>query len=116
MNLKKNLVFLGMMGAGKSSIGNLVSKELNLKFIDIDTLIEDVSGIRYTGRFDGDALGEMTITETTIVDGIGVQTFTNRFGDYSHLTMDPNNFSFWHTAEYFSSNNQWRIARKDLLH
>ena len=41
------------------------------------------AGIRYTGRFDGDALGEMTITETTIVDGIGVQTFTNRFGDYS---------------------------------
>jgi len=66
------------------------------------------AGIRYTGRFDGDALGEMTIAETTIVDGVGVQTFTNRFGDYSHLTMDPNNFSFWHTAEYFSANNQWR--------
>ena len=25
-----------MMGSGKSSIGNLVSKKLNLKFIDID--------------------------------------------------------------------------------
>ena len=66
------------------------------------------AGIRYTGRFDGDALGEMTVAETTIVDGVGVQTNTNRFGDYSHLTMDPNNFSFWHTAEYFSANNQWR--------
>ena len=22
--------------------------------------------------------------------------------------MDPNNFTFWHTAEYFSANNQWR--------
>lgn len=66
------------------------------------------AGIRYTGRFDGDTLGEMTVTETTIVDGVGVQTNTNRFGDYSHLTMDPNNFTFWHTAEYFSANNQWR--------
>jgi len=66
------------------------------------------AGIRYTGRYDGDALGEMTIAETTIVDGVGVQTTTNRFGDYSHLTMDPNNFTFWHTAEYFSANNQWR--------
>ncbi|MBZ0328315.1 MAG: hypothetical protein K8F54_11960 [Altibacter sp.] len=65
-------------------------------------------GIRYTGRFDGDPLGQMTVAETTIVDGIGVQTFSNRFGDYSHLTMDPNNFTFWHTAEYFSANNQWR--------
>ncbi len=66
------------------------------------------AGIRYTGRFDGDPLGEMTIAETTIVDGVGVQTTTNRFGDYSHLTMDPDNFTFWHTAEYFSANNQWR--------
>ncbi len=65
-------------------------------------------GISYTGRFEGDALGEMTIAETIIVDGVGVQTTTNRFGDYSHLTMDPDNFTFWHTAEYFSSNNQWR--------
>jgi len=66
------------------------------------------AGIRYTGRFDGDPLGQMTIAETTIVDGVGVQTTTNRFGDYSHLTMDPDNFTFWHTAEFFSSNNQWR--------
>lgn len=65
-------------------------------------------GIRYTGRFDGDPLGQMTVAETTIVDGVGVQTTTNRFGDYSHLTMDPNNFTFWHTAEFFSANNQWR--------
>ncbi len=70
------------------------------------------AGIRYTGRFDGDALGTMTVAETTIVDGIGVQTFSNRFGDYSHLTMDPDNFTFWHTAEYFTANNNWssRVA------
>ena len=40
MNLKKNLVFLGMMGSGKSTIGYLVSKKLNLNFIDVDDLIE----------------------------------------------------------------------------
>lgn len=70
------------------------------------------AGIRYTGRFDGDALGEMTVAETTIVDGVGVQTFSNRFGDYSHLTMDPDNFTFWHTAEYFTADNNWssRVA------
>ncbi|MCB0465438.1 MAG: proprotein convertase P-domain-containing protein [Aequorivita sp.] len=65
-------------------------------------------GIKYTGRFNGDPLGQMTVAETEIIPGNGVQTFTNRFGDYSHLTMDPDNFTFWHTAEYFSSNNNWR--------
>ena len=39
MKSNKNLVFLGMMGSGKSSIGNLISKKLNLPFIDIDNLI-----------------------------------------------------------------------------
>jgi len=41
MILKKNLVFLGMMGSGKSSIGRLVSQKVNLKFVDIDNLIEE---------------------------------------------------------------------------
>ena len=39
MDSNKNLVFLGMMGSGKSSIGNLVSKKLDLPFIDVDSLI-----------------------------------------------------------------------------
>jgi len=40
MKLKENLVFLGMMGSGKSSIGLLVAKKLKLNFIDIDHEIE----------------------------------------------------------------------------
>lgn len=64
--------------------------------------------LRYTGRFNGDPLGQMTVAETTIIDGPGVRTNTNRYGDYSHMTMDPDNFTFWYTADYFSSNNNWR--------
>ena len=64
--------------------------------------------LRYTGRFDGDPLGLMTVTETTIINGPGVRTNSNRYGDYSHMTMDPNQFTFWFTSDYFSSNNQWR--------
>jgi shikimate kinase len=45
MSSKKSLVFLGMMGSGKSSIGYLVSKKLNLKFIDIDDLIKEGTGM-----------------------------------------------------------------------
>ena len=65
-------------------------------------------GIRYTGRFDGDPLGTMTVAEETIVNGVGVRTNTYRYGDYGHTTMDPDNFTFWHTADFFSSNNAWR--------
>ena len=38
--MKKNLVLLGMMGVGKSTLGKVVAKKLNLKFIDIDLNIE----------------------------------------------------------------------------
>ena len=40
MKSNENLVFLGMMGSGKSSIGFLVAKKLKLNFIDIDKEIE----------------------------------------------------------------------------
>ena len=41
MDSKENIVFLGMVGSGKSSIGYLVSKKLNLDFKDMDQIIED---------------------------------------------------------------------------
>ena len=40
MKSKKNLVFLGMMGSGKTSVGKIVSKKLGLEFIDVDQEIE----------------------------------------------------------------------------
>ena len=52
MNSNKNLVFLGMMGSGKSSIGNLVSKKLNLPFIDIDSLIVQNTGMSISEIFE----------------------------------------------------------------
>ena len=51
MNSKKNLVLLGMMGSGKSSIGFLISKKLNLKFFDIDILIENEVGMEISNIF-----------------------------------------------------------------
>ncbi len=51
MILKKNIVFLGMMGSGKSSIGYLISKKLNLVFVDVDNLIEEESGINISEIF-----------------------------------------------------------------
>ncbi len=52
MKSKENLVFLGMMGSGKSSIGSIVSKKLNIDFIDIDKEIEKKLGTSISKIFD----------------------------------------------------------------
>ena len=38
--MRKNLVLLGMMGVGKTTLGKIVAKKINLKFIDTDSNIE----------------------------------------------------------------------------
>ena len=52
MKSKENLVFLGMMGSGKSSIGLIVSKKLKLNFFDIDKVIENDQKMRISKIFE----------------------------------------------------------------
>jgi len=49
--LTKNLVLLGMMGVGKTTIGKILSKKSGLKLIDIDKLIEKKEQISISNIF-----------------------------------------------------------------
>ena len=51
MKTKGNIVFLGMMGSGKSSIGILFSKKLKLDFHDTDKHIENKLGSKISRIF-----------------------------------------------------------------
>ncbi len=51
MNIKKNLVLLGMMGAGKTIIGKYVARGLKINFFDIDKLIEKKNHIKIAEIF-----------------------------------------------------------------
>ncbi|HVF53092.1 MAG TPA: gliding motility-associated C-terminal domain-containing protein [Actinomycetota bacterium] len=67
--------------------------------------------IQFTGRLDGDALGEMTMNEAYMVQGGGSQTGSSRWGDYSSMSVDPSDgCTFWYTQEYYASTSAdgWR--------
>ncbi|MCA1829105.1 MAG: hypothetical protein LC689_19450, partial [Myxococcales bacterium] len=67
--------------------------------------------IHYTGRLVGDAAGQMTQGEGTIVNGAGSQSGTRgltRWGDYSMMSVDPgDDCTFWYTTEYLSTTGEF---------
>ena len=102
MNSIKNLVFLGMMGSGKSSIGNLVSKKLNIPFIDIDSLIVESTGMSVSEIFKTKGENYFRIIEERItlknlkkiknVVSLGGGGFVNT---KIRKEILANHFSFW---------------------
>ena len=102
MNSNKNLVFLGMMGSGKSSIGYLVSKKLNLVFADIDNLIEKENGLSISEIFKNkgesffrsleEKITLKALEEVNTIISLGGGGFINKKIRNEVLI---NHFSFW---------------------
>lgn len=59
--------------------------------------------LRYASRVDSDPAGQLQ-SETSLIEGTGVQTASNRWGDYSSMNVDPvDDLTFWFTGEYYST-------------
>ena len=102
MNSKENLVFLGMMGSGKSSIGLLLSKKLNIEFIDVDNEIEKKTGMKISKIFENNGekyfreIEEITtlkfLKKNNLVISLGGGAFLNN--KIKKEVLD-NHISFW---------------------
>ena len=102
MKSKENLVFLGMMGSGKSSIGSLVAKKLKLNFIDIDEEIEknlnttikkifEIKGEDYFRKIEEQTtLKKLKLSSSVI--SLGGGAFTN---NNIRKEIIKNHLSFW---------------------
>ena len=51
-NSSKNIVLIGMAGVGKTTVGRVLSKKIQRKFLDMDQEFEDQTKIRITDFFD----------------------------------------------------------------
>ena len=102
MKSSKNIVFLGMMGSGKTSIGFLISKKLNLKFFDIDNNIENNLGMKISKIFKDkgekffreyeEKITLNILKKNNIVIALGGGAFLNKNIRNEIL---KNHFSFW---------------------
>jgi shikimate kinase/shikimate kinase/3-dehydroquinate synthase len=102
MKSKENLIFLGMMGSGKSSIGSLVAKKLQLNFIDVDNEIEtelglsikkifETKGENYFRKFE-EKITLKKLKLKPVVISLGGGAFTNR---NIRKEIIKNHLSFW---------------------
>ena len=102
MKSKENLVFLGMMGSGKSSIGSLVAKKLKVEFIDVDKEIEKELGISISKMFETkgedyfrkyeEKITLKVLKTNSIVVSLGGGAFVNKVIRKEIL---KNHISFW---------------------
>ncbi len=102
MKSKKNLVLLGMMGSGKSSIGSIISKKLNIDFIDIDQEIEKklemkisdifkIKGEKFFREFE-EKITLNILKKKSVVISLGGGAFLNR---NIRTEVLKNHLSFW---------------------
>jgi len=79
-NRPGNLYLVGMMGAGKTTVGRLLARRLKLRFVDCDHEIEKRCGVKVPLIFDIEgesgfrAREAQTLAELTALEGIVLAT------------------------------------------
>ena len=68
MSLPKRVVLVGPMGAGKSTIGRMLAKELGYRFLDSDRIIEERCGANIPWIFDVEGEDGFRARETAMLD------------------------------------------------
>ena len=63
-----NIFLIGPMGAGKSTIGRMLSQELSLNFVDVDREIEERAGADIPWIFDVEGEDGFRDREEAVVD------------------------------------------------
>ena len=92
---RRSIVLVGMMGAGKSSVGRKLGGRLGLAFVDADTKIEEAAGMSIPDIFETRGEAEFRSGEARVIarllDG-GPQVLATGGGAFmnaGHPRADP---------------------------
>lgn len=63
-----NLILIGMMGSGKSTVGQLLADRLGMRFVDTDAVIEEMQGLSISRIFELYGESHFRALEATLVE------------------------------------------------
>lgn len=115
---KQSIVLVGMMGAGKTTVGRRLAAKLNLPFVDVDAEIEKAAGLKIEDIFTeyGEAqfrTGEQRVIERLLRDAPGV--LATGGGAFMNPTtrkaISANAVSVWLSADFETLFS--RVKRRD---
>lgn len=68
--MRKNIILIGFMGCGKTSVGGKLSRALHCRFLDTDQLLEEEFGCTVREFFAKEGEGEFRRRETGLITGL----------------------------------------------
>ncbi len=118
--MKKNLVLLGLMGVGKTTLGKIVSKKLKMEFVDTDKAIENKNlmliseifkkkGEKYF-RLEEEKIALNLLEKKNCILALGGGTFMNKtLRDY----ILKNSISIWLDVniKILNKRTKWNVKR-----
>jgi shikimate kinase len=103
----RSIVLVGMMGAGKSSIGRKLAQTLEIPFVDADTEIEAAAGMTIPEIFESSGEGYFRAGETRVISRLldgGPQVLATGGGAFmteeTRAAIRAKGISIWLKADY----------------
>ena len=72
-----NIVLTGFMGTGKSTVGRLLSRELGLRFMDLDELIEREAALEVKDIFEVHGEARFRELESSVIERLSSGAYGN---------------------------------------
>ena len=104
--LNKTIIFVGMMGSGKTAIGHIIARKLNRIFYDIDNIIEKNYGYSINEIFEN--AGEKRFREIEYEELIKIKNNNSviatgggaYINDKCHRLINKMGFTVWIKADF----------------
>lgn len=74
MDITKNIILVGFMGTGKTTVGQALAKRLGMEFVDMDDIIEEHEGMKISDIFAKKGEAHFRLAEKSAAKDISLRS------------------------------------------